>query len=92
MSDTTWNAFAEHARHDPALAEDAARAVGDRRGDEAVEALAAFARERGYDVDPATLGRAGATDGELSDSELGAVSGGTDILRRIWGLPGTILG
>ena len=98
MSRQGLEAFVTAAQGDPALADGAARAAAGRGEAESLHAVASFARERGYDVGEDELAAAwreasmARTDGELSDSELGAVSGGTDILRKIWNLSGTILG
>ena len=71
--------FIQAARQDAALAADAdgaLRACGDRSGP---EALAAFARDRGYGVtvvDVEAELAAGADDGALADDALDGVSGG----------------
>lgn len=72
--------FAEQARSDPAMAAAAERAVDGLEGAAAVEALAGFARDRGFAVEASDLAAFGRGEGELSDGELDAVAGGSDFL------------
>ena len=72
--------FAEQARSDPAMAAAAARAVDGLQGTAAAEALAGFARERGFAVEAGDLAALERGEGELSDGELDAVAGGNGFL------------
>ena len=78
MSDDTLRRFFDAARQDPALAEGARQALGDRPGD--ASALAAFARARGYEVSDddvaAAVAAAPPPDGDLPDDRLDGVAGG----------------
>jgi hypothetical protein len=62
------------------MARGLAAAIGDRQGDEAAEAAAAYARERGFVVTPedvaALQATAGDEAGSLSDDQLDTVAGG----------------
>ena len=71
MSQESFSAFRASLATDESLREEAARALGPNG---TAEGLAAFARERGYDVSTAEIN---AVVGELSDEELDHVGGGT---------------
>lgn len=76
MSDDALRRFFEAAQQDPALAEGARQALGDRPGDAA--ALAAWARGRGWDVAEADVAAAmAAAEGSLPDDQLDGVAGGS---------------
>ncbi|MDO4503424.1 MAG: Nif11 family protein [Coriobacteriia bacterium] len=65
---TAFEALAPELEEKFAQAEDAAAAK--------VEAVVAFAKERGYEVDPEELAVAMATNREVDDDALAAVAGG----------------
>ncbi|MCQ0988069.1 hypothetical protein [Jiella marina] len=78
MTIEAMNEFAKTLRQDPEMARGAAAAIGERRDGDALEALATYARERGFEVsaqDVETERRAAAGEGNLSDDQLEAVSG-----------------
>jgi len=69
---------------DPAVASGLGAALGEKSGTEAVEAVAAYAASRGYDVTPADAETVRAqfaapleADGTLSDDDLSSVAGGS---------------
>jgi predicted ribosomally synthesized peptide with nif11-like leader len=71
MSTKSFGAFKEKLAADPALRDEMSRALGSGGSP---EALVAFAKERGYDVD---LGEVKTAFEQLSDEELDSVAGGT---------------
>jgi predicted ribosomally synthesized peptide with nif11-like leader len=76
MSQKSFSEFSAKLSADEALRQELARALGSNG---TPEALAAFAKERGYDIDPDEI--KGAL-GELSDDELDSVGGGTARLMQ----------
>ncbi len=83
MSRQALDAFLEAANTDRDLAEGLVEAVGDKKGTAACEAVARYARARGYDIsleDAAALhraaGRSAARDGDVADEDLGTLAGG----------------
>jgi predicted ribosomally synthesized peptide with nif11-like leader len=71
MSTKSFGAFRERLATDGALRDEMSRVLG---SDGSPEALVAFAKARGYDVD---LGEVKSAFEQLSDEELDAVAGGT---------------
>ena len=84
MSEQAYQAFVAAAAQDPALAEGARQALGGRRDAAASAALAAYARDRGYDVTDhdAAAAMPAAPDGALSDDQLEGVAGGNYNIRN----------
>src|SRR5690554_7925898 len=85
MSVQSMHEFLGAAAADPVIAHGLGMAVGGKSGPEAVEAVAAYAAGRGYDVttaDAETVRAQFATaiqsEGSLSDADLGGVAGGAD--------------
>lgn len=95
MSSIAFNQFLTKACENPETARAFVQAVGDKQGDEAIQAVAVFAQAQGYDVstDTAASARQSALatlDGDraLGDDELDGINGG--LLLEIGAL--TILG
>jgi len=71
MSTRSFGAFKEKLAADAALRDEMSSALG---SEGSPEALVAFAKERGYDLD---LGEVKSAFEQLSDEQLDAVAGGT---------------
>lgn len=96
MTTEALNDFAKAVQTDETMARGLVAAIGRKQGDEAVEAFAAYAQERGFDVTPqdAVALQAAASrteEGTLSDDELEGVAGG-NFFRVAFGLvPGLMV-
>lgn len=97
MSDIEFGRFVAAAGKDPEAARALVLAVGDKQGEDAIEAVAAFARARGFAVtaEDAAKARRSAiaaceTSRDLMDDELDGVEGGalleTALLVGVLGL------
>ena len=76
MSQKAFDAFRAKLSEDKALRDEMSRALGSGG---TPEGLAAFAKARGYDCDPAEIKSA---IEQLSDEELDSISGGTARLMK----------
>lgn len=93
MSIQSSHDFLTTAGQTPALAEGLVKAVGEKQGEPAIAAVAAYAQGHGYDVtveDAWTahqgFKRALEQNGELSDEDLAEVSGGAVVEITILGV------
>jgi predicted ribosomally synthesized peptide with nif11-like leader len=76
MGSKSFSAFREKLATDATLRDEMSRALG---SEGTTAALVAFAKARGYDIDPDEVKNAVE---QLSDEELDAVAGGTATLMR----------
>ena len=87
MSMEAMTSLLEKARSDEAFAEALTAAVGDRQGDDAIDAVVAFGKANGFDVTAEGAREARRNfaaiaddgEGELDDDALEGVSGGAEI-------------
>lgn len=81
MSKDAFEQFAREMNGNAALDQELTAYVGNAGPAGVLERIATFARERGYDVEPADVRRAQVDGAELSDEELEMVAGGDGISR-----------
>lgn len=90
MSDQEFGRFLARTAKEPELAKAFVLSVGDRQGEEAVQAVAAFAQAQGYEVSAADAAKArqaligaDSESRDLDDDELDGVDGGIVIETAI---------
>ena len=81
MSKEAFEQFTQKMNEDASLAQELKAHMGGTDPASALEMVATFAQEHGYEVEPADIRRAQVDGAELSDEELDMVSGGDGISR-----------